>query len=152
MYACTDRLCHPMAFPPTEKKPETHKQTKNSTNLNTQKPTHKEHTNQHAKTEGQRDRAASCDGNKPHKNQQHPTRVHCTRSQVSALTAKSDSRGPLVTPGTTTNNSAATLHYMTSKALPTLAGTHCLPTTTATQCMCTVAGSAQLACNVPPPH
>jgi hypothetical protein len=59
-------------FPPTEKKPETHKQTKNSTNLNTQKHTHKEHTNQHAKAEGQRDRAASCDGNKPHKNQQHP--------------------------------------------------------------------------------
>jgi hypothetical protein len=94
MYACTDRLCHPRAFPSTEKKPETHKQTKNSTNLNTQKHTHKEHTNQHARAEGQRDRAASCDGNKPHKNQQHPIRVHCTRMQVSARTAKSDSRGP----------------------------------------------------------
>jgi hypothetical protein len=58
MYACTDRLCHPRASPPTtEKKPETHKQTKNSTNLNTQKHTHKKHTNQHAKAEGQRDRA-----------------------------------------------------------------------------------------------
>jgi hypothetical protein len=62
----------PGLLPSTEKKPETHKQTKNSTNLNTQKHTHKEHTNQHARAEGQRDRAASCDGNKPHKNQQHP--------------------------------------------------------------------------------
>jgi hypothetical protein len=88
MYACTDRLCHPRAFPPThttEKKPETHKQTKNSTNLNTQKHTHKEHTNQHAKAEGQRDRAASCDGNKPHKNQQHPCSdpaLHCNNLLV----------------------------------------------------------------------
>jgi hypothetical protein len=35
MYACTDRLCHPRASPPpTEKKPETHKQTNPGTNTN----------------------------------------------------------------------------------------------------------------------
>jgi hypothetical protein len=82
------RLCHPRAFPPFKKKPETHKQAG--------KPNQLQHRETHAqvKAEGQMDRAASCDGNKPHQNQQHPIRVHCTRMQVSALTAKSDSRGP----------------------------------------------------------
>jgi hypothetical protein len=60
------RLCHPRAFPPPKKRLRPTNKSGNQTNSNTPKDTHKEHTNQHAKAEGQRDRAASCDGNKPH--------------------------------------------------------------------------------------
>jgi hypothetical protein len=85
-------LCHPRAFLPPQRSLRPTNKPGTQTNSNTQKNTHREHTNQHAKGGGQRDRAASCDGNKPHQNQQHP--IRCPRMQVSALTAKSDSRGP----------------------------------------------------------
>jgi hypothetical protein len=104
MYACTDQAVSSQGCPPSKKKPETHKQAGKQnqpqlTETRAQRNTQREDTNQHAKAEGQRDRVASCNGNKPHQNQQHPIRTQ-KRQQ-----------GTLVNPGTNANNSAATLHY-----------------------------------------
>jgi hypothetical protein len=61
MYACTDQAVSSQGCPRSKKKPETHKQAGKQnqpqlTETHAQRNTQREHTNQHAKAEGQRDR------------------------------------------------------------------------------------------------